>query len=275
MKALSEHVIGTTATIACHAFTRGQLNIEFLTAGLDRFVPADPYAKTDLVSATTQAAVRSAHGGDDNAAEGLHRFVKAVVERVAAADNATTEGSPFWQLREALRGDGYDIHRELEAVDPDAWPPRTPRVTAIRFLPLDDPTAPMTEAITALEADLERLGLDVAASHYRQAVEALTDGRHESANGQVRALLEEVVVRAAVTVGFQRTKQGDGGQAIRYLINCRHLDPAADADYIRGLWGMTHTNGPHPGTTTAGEARFRLQAITSAVHYLLDKFFDA
>lgn len=42
--------------------------------------------------------------------------------------------------------------------------------------------------------------------------------------------------------------------------------------FVRGLWQITHTNGPHPGTSDAGEARFRLQALTGAARYLIDRF---
>ena len=148
-----------------------------------------------------------------------------------------------------------------------------PRVLRVRILPLDDPNVPLSETITALEDDLRRLELDVAINCYRQAVDALVEERYESANAQIRALFEEVAVQAAMTVGFGRAKQGDGGRAIDYLIRGGHLPADGAGKFIQGLWGMTHTNGPHPGTTTAGEARFRLQAVTNAARYLVDQFF--
>jgi hypothetical protein len=43
-------------------------------------------------------------------------------------------------------------------------------------------------------------------------------------------------------------------------------------EFIRGLWSITHTNGPHPGTSDAGEAFFRFQVITAAARYLIDTF---
>jgi collagenase-like PrtC family protease len=66
---------------------------------------------------------------------------------------------------------------------------------------------PLTETISALEADLQQLGLDVAANCYRQAVDAIVDQRYESANAQMRALFEEVAIQAAVARGFARTRQ--------------------------------------------------------------------
>ncbi|MDX3637125.1 MULTISPECIES: hypothetical protein [Streptomyces] len=72
--------------------------------------------------------------------------------------------------------------------------------------------------------------------------------------------------------GFSTSRQGARGAAISYLVNQGLLPPDDGGDFVRGLWQITHTNGPHPGTSDAGEARFRLQAVTSAVRYLLDRF---
>ena len=92
----------------------------------------------------------------------------------------------------------------------------------------------------------------------------------------MRAMLEEVIVQVAVANGFTRTQQGGGGKALTYLIDTMHLLPANDGgEYVRGLWRITHTNGPHPGTSPAGEAHFRVQAMTSAARYLIDRFLPA
>jgi hypothetical protein len=89
----------------------------------------------------------------------------------------------------------------------------------------------------------------------------------------MRTMLEEVIVHVAVANGFSRTWQGEGGRALAYLIDTTGLLPPSDGgDYIRGLWRITHTNGPHPGTSPAGEAHFRVQAMTSAARYLIDRF---
>ena len=60
------------------------------------------------------------------------------------------------------------------------------------------------------------------------------------------------------------------------MVTCHH--PLGDqyvrdgGDFIRGLWQITHTNGPHPGTTTAGEVHFRMLTMTGAARYLIDRF---
>ena len=98
------------------------------------------------------------------------------------------------------------------------------------------------------------------------------DGKDESANAQLRTTFEEVVVKMAELNGYIRQQQGAGGRAINYLSSNGHLRDGDGADYIRGLWKIVQTNGPHPGTSPAGEAHFRTQAITAAVRYLIDRF---
>ncbi len=102
--------------------------------------------------------------------------------------DAETKGSSFWHLREALRADGFDVRREVRTEDESGRPLNQPRLLGVRILPLDEPAAPLSEAITASEADLGRAELDVAVNCYRQAVDALVEQRFESANGQIRAL---------------------------------------------------------------------------------------
>lgn len=273
MRQFSEHVVGQAAESASEVFRKTDLSRVFVTAGLGRFVPTDSSSKGELVSNTVRAALAEARKGDEAVAEGLARFTTRVVERAADRGDAEEEGSHFSLLREALRADGYDVHLEWESTRGSWSTSSQPRVSNVRILPLDDAAAPMTATITALAADLSRLGLDVAANCYRQAIDALADGRFESANGQIRATYEEVLAQAAVATGFVRSKQGVGGAAIAHLIKNVDLNES-EGKYIQGLWGMTHTNGPHPGTTTAGEAQFRVQAITTATRYVVDKFFD-
>lgn len=86
-------------------------------------------------------------------------------------------------------------------------------------------------------------------------------------------MLEAVIIYVATMKGFVPARQGDGGRAINYLVDeGKFLPPKEGGNYIRGLWSITHTNGPHPGTSPAGEAYFRVQAMTSAARYLIDRF---
>ncbi|MEU2774627.1 hypothetical protein ABZ646_17200 [Streptomyces sp. NPDC007162] len=60
--------------------------------------------------------------------------------------------------------------------------------------------------------------------------------------------------------------------AIAYLIDQGLLPWWDGGRFVRGLWQITRTDGPHPGSSDAGEARFRLQALTAVVRYLIDRF---
>lgn len=272
MRSVSPPVVAVAAEVARVAINEGGLKLLFIEAGLGAFVPKKFYGKTQLVAATVESALDKAARGDRVVGDALDTFVSKVAAQVGGRDNAEDEGTPFWRLREALRADGLDLRRVVEDSDPQAWPPRPPRIVSVRILPLEDPREPLSELISALEEDLQRLGFDVAANCYRQAVDAIVDQRYESTNAQMRALFEEVAIQAAVARGFTRRRQGEGGKAIKFLIDQGDLTPDDGGTFIQGLWSMTHTNGSHPGMTTAGEARFRLHAITSAVRFMTDQF---
>ncbi|MGH3680695.1 MAG: hypothetical protein ACRDT2_10670 [Natronosporangium sp.] len=106
-----------------------------------------------MVASTLHAAVKAAKDGDSDVADGLKEFICLVAER--CTDNRLA------RLREAARSAGFDLRVE------DGGP---------RLLPLDEPHAPLSEAITALEGDFDRLGMSTASNHYRQAVESWWTG---------------------------------------------------------------------------------------------------
>lgn len=212
-------------------------------------------------------ALRAAGKGNEAAKDALTEFVRLVAERIAprSPEDQIVPGSPFWTLREAARSDGFDLRAEFSAGS-------TPRPIGVRLLPLAEPKMPLSEEITALEADFVRLGPTVALNHYRQAVKNFVEQDFETANGALRTMLESVVIHFAVAKGFQQTRQGDGGNAIAYLRGNGHLPERDGGDFVRDLWWITHTNGPHPGTTTAGEVHFRMPTLAGAARYLIDRF---
>ena len=267
MRLLSSAVIGCAADIAISAFNTGSLNIMFMRAGLGTFDPGSMSGKSALVSEVLTFALNRASWDDEAAKAALTEFVRLVAERIAprSPEDEIAPGSPFWTLREAARSDGFDLRAEFSA---DA----TPQLIGVRLLPLAEPRMPLSEEITALEADFVRLGLTVALNHYRQAVKNFVDQDFETANGALRTMLESVIIHFAVAKGFQQTRQGDGGNAIAYLRDNGHLPGRDCGDFVRGLWWITHTNGPHPVTTTAGEVHFRMLTLTGAARYLIDRF---
>ena len=263
---LSSVAVGYAADIAIGSFNTGELKLLFMKAGLGDFAFDDPYGKSAQVSTWIGRAARAARDDGDKAAiDGLDEFVRLVGARVAPRqpEAGVDDGSAFWLLREATRSEGYDLL--ADAIGPHG-------TVRVRLLPLDHPRVPLSAEVTALEADFADRGLVTAQNHYRQAVRNFVDQDFEAANAMLRAMLEAVVVHAAVSRGFAQSKQGDGGAAIAFLRDQGHLPPRDGGDFIRGLWWITHTNGPHPGTTTAGEVHFRMLTATGAARYLLDRF---
>ncbi|MFJ9627404.1 hypothetical protein ACIRU8_06835 [Streptomyces sp. NPDC101175] len=272
MKLLSSPAIGHAAEIAKGLFSKAELEIVFMKAGLDTYMPSDPYTKAELVARTVRDAHRRAADADLTARKALHEFVRLIAEQTAPARQEDVPvGTPFWRLREALRADGFDLVAEYETSE-DMFSRPTVTLAGVRVLPLDEPRAPLSDEITALEHDFDRLGMAIAKNCYRQAVDNLVEQRFEAANGQLRAMFEAVAVHVATAHGFTTTQQGAGGPAINYLIAQDLLPERDGGQFVRGLWQITHTNGPHPGTSGAGEAHFRLQALTGAARYLIDRF---
>ena len=278
MTILSGRLLGTAAEIARGAYSEHELRILFLSAGLADHIPDSWYGKPELVASTVESARRAMRDAHDVTAadvlrEALDLFVRLVAQRAAPGDPADldTQGTPFHRLREAARSDGFDLIADCEASDTGPWR-STVTLRGVRLLPLDEPRAPIGKMITVLENDFVRLGMTVALRSYQQAVASLVDQRFESSNAQMRAMFEAVLIHFASQMGFTSTKQGAGGAAIRYLVEKGQLPQNGGGDFIRGLWNISHTNGPHPGTSDAGEASFRLQALTAASRYLIDRF---
>lgn len=265
MEYLSSVVVGCAADVAIDAFNAGDLNLLFLRSGLGQYSPGSAYGKSALVSSGIVPAFRAAYDGDEQAQRGLNEFVRLVAVRVAPGRSEEPEpGTPFWRLRESARADGFDLRAECSDTNE--------KLINVRLLPLEEPEVPLSEEVTALEADFNARGMTVALSHYRQAVDNFVDANYEAANGQLRSMFEAVVIHFATQLGFSTPQQGAGGQAIAYLRDNGHLLPRDGGDFIRGLWWIVQTNGPHPGTTTAGEVHFRMLTMTGAARYLIDQF---
>jgi hypothetical protein len=139
----------------------------------------------------------------------------------------------------------------------------------------------LPQEITALESDLSTRGYTIALNHYQHAVDGLVNKKYESANGDLRAALEDLVTRLAEDhAGYQRTvdkatgkpKANQGWLAVRHLLDGSHLPEKDGGRLLDGLWSMTHTNGSHPGQSDAEEARFRMQVVTAVARFLLKHF---
>ena len=171
------------------------------------------------------------------------------------------------QLADSLRGDGYQaVADEVIAEGAAPWMPKQTSRTW-RILPLGEEDVPLTAAATALATELRSRGLSTAAEHFDQAFDSLADRRWEAANGQLRAAFEDVLVEATRRkYGWSGTK---GGVALDALHGKGALDDHEHL-YIKGLWGMSHTNGAHPGMSSQVESEIRTYAIVSAIRFILN-----
>lgn len=127
---------------------------------------------------------------------------------------------------------------------------------------------PITAQAGQLETLLSTHGLDTAATHYAQAFENFTAGNLEAANGQLRPALEEALV--TLTQRATGWKGAGGGNAINTLDGKDYFEEG-ELDYFKGLWKISHGEGPHPGLTTEAEAEFRFHAITAAIYFLVHR----
>jgi hypothetical protein len=249
--------------------TRTEIDLLLMRSDLVQFEPERPPGtmpnKTDLLLGYLRQANTAAAAGDQVAHKGLLDFARRLPSEVNQfLDNVK---KLLADLSDALLADGYKLTME-------------PLGGAV-LLPTEPSAAPLPPEITALEAELNGRGYDVALNHYRQAVSNLLEHRYEAANASIRTALEELVTRLAIDyTGYVprldsngKPTANQGGLAITHLVETTKTIPADDGGMmLRGLWKMSCTNGPHPGRSNADEARSRLQLVTATARILLGYF---
>ncbi|MEV0442973.1 hypothetical protein AB0I84_15730 [Streptomyces spectabilis] len=284
MTLLTDPTLGTLIELAVDSHSRANLEVLLMKSDLARFSQGG-YSKSDLMVGALYQARTAAGDGDEQAQRALLSFAKHVAAHVAPR-TSNDQDPRFERVREALLADGYDAQYEYGSpVSPSlsamelamlaecqGEPPR--QITGVRLLPTDALPLPLGSEVSALEADLVGLGLDTAANHYRQAADNFTQHNFEASNGQLRSMLEAVVMHFAAQHGFTSNgRAGQGGPAIRHLVEQTSALPQRDGgSQLTGLWQMIHTNGPHPGQSNADEARVRMQLITATTRFLIAHF---
>jgi hypothetical protein len=273
MNGLSDPTLGMLVE-AGQYLTASHLKTLLLKAGIFYRDTQDD-DKQQLVRWRLLRARDEARDGDETAARGLLRFATELVQKTVG----NPEEPPTWfgELRDDLLADGYELAW-------DGTPSRTVGTGSTRFgirgtirykiLPTDAAPVPLAGEISALEAELSARGYTSVLNHYRQAVDGFTNHKYESANGDLRTTLEDLVTHLAEDhTGYQR-RQGSsqGGHAINHMIDGGHLPESDGGLLLRGLWKLTHTNGSHPGQSDSDEARFRMQVITAIARLLLKRF---
>lgn len=233
--------------------------------------------KSELIRARLLGARNAAEAGDAGARRALLAFVTELIQQ-QVKDPEHTPPQWFSELRDALLADGYQI-----TWNPDALRSRVltrqewlQDAGGIRYsiLPTDAAPVQLAPEISALEAELATRGYTSVLNHYRQAVDGFTNHKYESANGDLRTTLEDLVIRLAEDcTGYQRLPQASqGNRAITHMVNGGHLPEEDGGMLLRGLWKLSHTNGSHPGRSDADESRFRMQVITATARMLLRHF---
>jgi hypothetical protein len=269
MNGLSEPTLGVLIE-AGQSLTGNHLKTLLMKAGIHYRETKDS-DKQELLRWRLLRAHGEADDGDEDAARGLLKFATDVVQKAVL----NPENPPAWfgELRDALLADGYELTWE-------GTPPRTIGSFFVRgdirykILSTDAGPVPLAEQITALEAELAARGYTSVRNHYQQAVDGFTHHKYESANGDLRTALEDLVTRLAEDhTGYQRKPQANqGAAAIRHMVDGGYLPEDDGGMLLRGLWKLSHTNGSHPGQSDPDQARFRMQVITAVARFLLSHF---
>ena len=126
----------------------------------------------------------------------------------------------------------------------------------------------VTDELSWIEADLERRGWKTAAGHYRQAIDAFASGNWASANSQLRAFFEDLVLKAGDV-----PPSNAAGQVQKAFDALHDANKLVDGEeqFGEALWRLLHANGAHPGLSDQDESGFRLLALTGCARYLLNR----
>lgn len=120
--------------------------------------------------------------------------------------------------------------------------------------------------VSAVEQNLSAYGLNVAASHYSQAVENLARGNFEAANGQLRSFMEDLFISICKAKRSKNFK--DARSALQHMKDSGFLEPS-EWNMYRGFWDSSQNNGPHHGLSDYSEALYRLHVGTAIARYML------
>ncbi|MER6803290.1 MULTISPECIES: hypothetical protein [Streptomyces] len=267
MQTLSSPTLAVLIKIAVTR-TAKEIHTSLLAANLDRFI-TETSSKERLVQTVLVDARRAAHKGDKDAHRGLLTFAKEQTSGFRHPSKLGPE-SLLFQLKEALLADGYDLMWDDPTIrtdiDLDSWIEIDKGPVTYHIRPTDAPGTEMAGEISALEAQLNAAGFEVALNHYKQAVDNLNHHNYEASNGALRPMLEDVTFRVAQKYGYTGAS---GGNAINFMVDQKKVVPEKWGRLMQGAWGISHPEGPHPGRSSADEARFRMLIITSIVRRLL------
>jgi hypothetical protein len=128
------------------------------------------------------------------------------------------------------------------------------------------PVAP-TEPASWLEIDLARRGLNVAGAHFRQAVDNFERRNWEACNGQLRAFMEELLLKAGNATGKDFK---DPTAALQHLYQTGIQD-TIEYNTAKALWAALQHNGAHAGLSDEDEALYRLHSTAAWARYVIKR----
>jgi hypothetical protein len=247
----SPQTVGALITALAEGNSHSQLGTLFMSLGVDQW---DQDGERINKEKRVQGVLKGLREADDETS------AKAALElaRRAAVSGAGGDGlwgsspSPWWQpLIDALGADGLEFDRERGLL--------VPTVAEISI----------AEERSLLEMALEEREWADAATHYRQCAEGVGSRNWESANGQGRSFLEDLIPRIARELGGDKAPK-DPRAALQFLRD-KGLLLEGEFDFARGLWEMCNSRGSHPGRSDAEEAHFRFVVISAYARFLLSR----
>jgi len=189
------------------------------------------------------ALVRTLRDREDNSSAALTRVVEYVLERKGPGFGPTD------RLLQSLRLDGFEWHDG-------------------RLVPTTPEPVGLATELSQLERDLQDLGLNVAAEHYRQACESFVARNWEAANGQIRSFMENLLIE--LSRRQTSNSRTDAAAALQDLRDAGFFDNP-EWQMLKGFWQSIQDNGPHHGLSHEQEALFRLHVATAVARYAIHK----
>ncbi len=237
--------VGVLVRVIDQVYTDTHIGTLLLEAGAEPWAPQQwPNKQTRLQRLFAQ--MREDTGAD---VEPVALELVRLLLRKGSPSAERASPSVWWsEVLDAVAADGWEYDVDNERL--------VPTIPGVR----------VAEETTRIEAELNRRGWSTAAGHYRQALDAFTAGKWASANGQLRNLVEELLLTAAESVSGSRPKEVQAA-----LDALRKAKVLVEGEYglVKGLWELCQPRGSHLGLSDEEEARFRLMTVTAYCRFLL------
>jgi len=225
-------------------YSHAKIGTLILEAEADQWQTTEPSNKEKRLQLLFQNMRND--GGQEAASAALE------LARLVLQHGADRLGLPPWysSVKDAVASDGWEFDEGHDTLVPTV------------------PGVEVAQETSFLEDDMSNRGWGTAAGHYRQALDALADGKWASTNGQLRSMFEDLVPSIAEAVSGKRPKEIQG-----CLDQLRKHGLLIDGEhgFAKGLWDMCQSRGPHAGLSDEAEARFRLMTVTSYSRFLIER----